>query len=103
MEFLAMILVSATCIYGDILIKNATLADPFNYLPVLLASLIYASSAIGWLYVFRHMEVKSVGVMYPLMQMLMLTALGVLKYKEVLTTKCIIGLVLGVISVILVG
>lgn len=63
--------------------------------------LLYAASAFGWVFTFRHIKLSTVGVIYSLSTILMLTALGVLIFNEALNSYEVAGIFLAVTSIIL--
>lgn len=66
-----------------------------------LGFVIYASTAFGWVYVMRHLKLATVGVVYCVSMVLLLTAIGVVVFKESLTGYEIAGIVMAVASLVL--
>src|SRR6478735_7326174 len=62
---------------------------------------VYASTAFGWVYVMRHLKLATVGVVYCVSMVLLLTAIGVVVFKESLNGYEIAGLVMAVASLLL--
>ena len=63
--------------------------------------LIYSSTAFGWVFVMKHIKLASIGVIYPVSTALLLTALGVLVFKEALKWQEYVGVAMAVGSMLL--
>jgi small multidrug resistance pump len=89
-------------VVGDYLLKIASarsnpLRSPWFY----LGFAVYASTAFGWVYVMRHLKLATIGVVYSVSMILLLTAIGAIRFKETLNVYEISGIVLAVASLIL--
>ena len=62
---------------------------------------VYASTAIGWFFVMKHIKLSTLGVLYGVTTVIALTLVGVLFFKEHLNTYEIIVIIAGVSSIIL--
>ena len=62
---------------------------------------IYAATAFGWVYILRHLKLASIGGIYCVSTVILLTALGRIVFHEKLSGQEIIGLTLALISVCL--
>jgi small multidrug resistance pump len=62
---------------------------------------LYASTAFGWVFVMRHLKLATISVLYSICMILLLTAIGVVAFRESLSGYEIIGLVLAGISLVL--
>ena len=58
--------------------------------------MLYASTAFGWVFVMKHLKLATVGVVYSISMVLLLTAVGVVAFKESLNGYEIAGLVMAV-------
>lgn len=101
MPFFVLCLISAICVYGDVLLKQAGELSPTDPIKFLAAAWIYGGSTFGWLYVLSNMELKTVGITYPVVQCLLLTAVGVLWAHEAFGVRDALGILLGLLSVAL--
>lgn len=63
--------------------------------------LIYALSSFGWFVVIKHVKLEDLGVLYATTTSILLVLLGVIVFKEQLQPKEIIGIILGLISMVL--
>ena len=62
---------------------------------------LYASTAFGWVFVMKHLKLATIGVLYSVSLVLLLTAIGVVLFRESLNYYEVIGIVLAVISLVL--
>ncbi len=61
--------------------------------------LLYALTAIGWFYAFKHMQLAMVGVVYSLTTIVLLTLLGTLYFHEKLSLIEGVSIVLSIIVI----
>ena len=64
---------------------------------------IYASTAFGWLFVMRHLQLATIGAVYSVSMVLLLTILGVVRFGESLSAIDIVGLMMAIGSLVLLG
>jgi len=96
------VLFSAVGVLGDYFLKLASdQAAPFKAWAFYVGFAIYASTALGWLFVMRHLKLATISVVYSISMILLLTTLGVVIFRESLNYAEIAGLVLAVASLIL--
>jgi len=62
---------------------------------------LYALSAIGWVLAMQHMKLATIAIVYSALTLVMLAALGVVVFREALTTRETIGLVLALAALFL--
>lgn len=62
---------------------------------------LYASTAFGWVFVLKHLKLATVGVVYSVSMILLLTAVGVVCFRESLSGYEIAGLVMAIASLVL--
>jgi len=62
---------------------------------------LYASTAFGWVFVMRHLKLATISVLYSVSLVLLLTAIGVVLFRESLNYLEVIGIVLAVVSLVL--
>jgi drug/metabolite transporter (DMT)-like permease len=62
---------------------------------------LYASTAFGWVFVMKHLKLATIGVLYSVMLVLLLTAAGVVLFHESLNYLEVAGIVFAVISLVL--
>jgi drug/metabolite transporter (DMT)-like permease len=93
---------SAVGVLGDYLLKlasdqKAPLRSGWFY----LGFAVYASTAFGWVYVMRHLKLATIGVVYSVSMILLLTAIGAVAFRETLSAAELIGIAMAVASLIL--
>jgi len=93
---------SVVGVIGDYFLKVASAKDESLKTPAFyIGFLIYASTAFGWVFVMKHLKLATVGVVYCVSMVLLLTAIGVGVFKESLNGYEIAGLVMAVASLLL--
>jgi hypothetical protein len=76
---------SVVGVVGDYLLKlaseqKAPLRSGWFY----LGFAVYASTAFGWVYVMRHLNLATIGTVYSVSIILLLTGLGVAAFRQAL-------------------
>ena len=93
---------SALGVVGDYFLKLASAKDhSLKAVEFYIGFVIYASTAFGWVFVMRHLKLATIGVVYCVSMVLLLTAIGVVAFKESLNGYEIAGLVMAVASLVL--
>ena len=77
--------------------KEASLKSGWFYLGFAL----YASTAFGWVFVMKHLKLATIGVVYSVSMVLLLTAVGVVFFRESLNYYEMAGLVMAIASLVL--
>jgi drug/metabolite transporter (DMT)-like permease len=62
---------------------------------------LYASTAFGWVFVMKHLKLATISVLYSVSLVLLLTAIGVVLFRESLNYFEVLGIVLAVVSLVL--
>jgi small multidrug resistance pump len=89
-------------VVGDYFLKLASAHEqPLRTGWFYLGFVLYASTAFGWVFVMRHLKLASIGVLYSISMVLLLTAIGVVLFRESLSYFEVIGIVLAVASLVL--
>lgn len=93
---------SAFGVLGDYMLKLASSTkEPLRSRWFYLGFMIYASTALGWVYVMRHLKLATISVIYSVSMVLLLTAVGALVFKEPLSACEIAGIAMAVGSLTL--
>jgi len=93
---------SAVGVLGDYFLKLASEhVAPLRAWTFYVGFAVYASTALGWVFVMRHLKLATISVVYSISMILLLTALGVVIFRESLNYYEIAGLVLAVASLAL--
>ena len=93
---------SVVCVVGDYFLKLASaheqpLASRWFYLGFAL----YASTAFGWVFVMRHLNLATISVLYSVSMILLLTAIGAVMFRESLSYPEMVGIVLAFAALVL--
>ena len=90
---------SVVGVVGDYLLKLASSqGQPLRSKWFYLGFAVYASTALGWVYVMRHLKLATIGVVYSISMILLLTVVGVVGFRERLNVYEITGIALAVVS-----
>jgi small multidrug resistance pump len=93
---------SVVGVLGDYLLKLASARkNPLGSRWFYVGFAVYASTAFGWVFVMRHLKLATIGVVYAVSMILLLTGIGVVVFREPLNANEVAGLVLAVASLIL--
>jgi multidrug transporter EmrE-like cation transporter len=89
-------------VIGDYFLKLASSREhPLKTGAFYLGFALYASTAFGWVYVMRHLKLGTIGVLYSVSMILLLTALGATAFRESLNGYELAGITLALISLVL--
>lgn len=99
---LCAVAMSVIGIAGDFFLKRASAsARPLVSADFLLGLLLYASTAFAWVFLMRHLELATIGVVYSVCMILMLAAMGVAFFGEVPTGREVLGIGLAIAALFL--
>ena len=102
--FLLVLAIVAVTAFGDYFVKVASMKeDGLRSFEFVLGMAFYLSTAVGFLYAMRHSNLATIGVWYAMLTILMMAALGVVVFKESLTTREMLGVLLALGAVGLMG
>jgi len=89
-------------VLGDYFLKLASGREqPLRSTSFYLGFALYSSTAFGWVFVMKHLKLATISVLYSVLLVLLLTAMGVVLFQESLNYLEMIGIVLAVISLVL--
>ena len=89
-------------VIGDFFLKMA--GHGTKYLDVkwfVAGLLVYASLAFAWFYVMRQIKLSTIGVVYSLVTVLLLVAVGTFYFHEKLNLYEVIGIASAIVSLVL--
>src|SRR4051794_3362977 len=87
---------SAFGVAGDYFLKRASLQEyPVKTSAFAIGFTVYASTAFGWLFVMRYMKLGTIGVVYSMSLIVLLTLTGVIAFGESINKYEILGIVLA--------
>jgi drug/metabolite transporter (DMT)-like permease len=93
---------SLLAVVADYFLKRASAAEaPFRTGTFLIGFVIYASTAFGTVFVFRHLKLATSGVVYAVCLVLMLTVLGIVGFRETLKPVEMLGIAMAIGSLVL--
>ena len=96
------LLISAACIVGDYYLKIASNSPrPFRTQAFAIGTAVFAATSFGWVLVLRHLKLGAVGVVYGVSTVLFMALLGWVAFGETLRWHEMLGLLLGVASILL--
>ena len=102
MAILVTIGFSAVGVIGDYFLKLASQhATPLRSVPFYVGFVVYASTAFGWVFVMKHLKLSTVGVVYSVSMIVLLTAVGSFLFGESLSKRELLGVGLAILSVYL--
>jgi drug/metabolite transporter (DMT)-like permease len=89
-------------VLGDYFLKLASGREqPLRTSWFYLGFALYASTAFGWVFVMKYLKLATISVLYSVTMVLLLTAIGVVLFRESLNYFEVIGIVLAVTSLVL--
>lgn len=89
-------------VLGDYFLKIASAHEHSLRSPAFYVGFaVYASTAFGWLFVMKHLKLGTIGVIYSVSMIVLLTAIGVVGFGERLSAPEVAGLVMAVASLFL--
>ena len=92
----------AVGVLGDYLLKLASAQrNPLRSGWFYVGFAVYASTAFGWVYVMRHLKLATIGVVYSISMILLLTGIGSIAFRETLNAYEIAGILMAVASLVL--
>ena len=93
---------SVVGVLGDYLLKLASeQEEPLKSRWFYIGFAVYASTAFGWVFVMRHLKLATIGVVYSVSMILLLTGVGSLAFREPLNGFEIAGLAMAIGALIL--
>jgi small multidrug resistance pump len=93
---------SVVGVIGDYFLKlSSTQEQPLRTRQFYVGFAVYASTAFGWVFVMRHLKLATIGVIYSVSMVLLLTTVGVLLFGESLNYYEMAGIVLALTSLLL--
>ncbi|WP_428303961.1 hypothetical protein [Lacipirellula sp.] len=93
---------SVVGVIGDYFLKRASLAEhSLRSGWFYVGFIVYASTAFGWVFVMKHLKLATVGVVYSVSMILLLSAIGAIVYRETLNATELAGIALAIGSLVL--
>lgn len=93
---------SLLAVLADFFLKRASAAElPFRTPWFAIGLVIYASTAYGTVFVFRHLKMATSGVIYAVVLVLLLIVVGVVVFRETLAPTELLGIAMAFGSLLL--
>lgn len=93
---------SVVGVLGDYFLKLSSARDqPLRTRWFYIGFAVYASTAFGWVFVMRHLKLATIGVIYSVSMVLLLTTVGMVIFRESVNYYEVAGIVLAVASLVL--
>jgi drug/metabolite transporter (DMT)-like permease len=88
---------SALGVVGDYFLKLGSESNrPLRSRWFYIGFAVYASTAFGWVFVMRHLKLATIGVIYSVSMILLLTGVGTIAFREPLNSYEIVGILLAI-------
>jgi len=98
----ALFLLTLLTASGDSLLKMAGLnTKQTNYTHLLGGLVIYLLTGLVWFVIYKHIKFSVSGSVYGVMTVIVFTAIGLFYFHESLKIGEIVGIIMGIISIIL--
>ncbi len=102
LAYLVAAVMSGVGILGDYFLKKASSDEsPLATWPFAVGLALYSSTAFAWVFVMRHLKLATIGVIYSVCMILLLTGMGVFFFEETLSRAEAAGIVLAIAAVLL--
>jgi len=102
MAIFYVLLLTLWTVLGDFFIKKASLKIGLAGWPYLLVGcLVWASTAVGWFFILRKMELSNVNAIYSVATIIFVLALSYFYFHEKISAAEIVGFVLALASIYL--
>ena len=93
---------SAIGVLGDYFLKLASAREPsLRTGQFALGFALYASTAFGWVFVMKHLKLATIGALYSVSMVLLLTAIGVGIFRESIGGWEVLGILMALASLVL--
>jgi len=93
---------SAFGVLGDYFLKLASENEHSLRSPsFVIGFVVYASTAFGWVFVMKYLKLGTIGVLYSVSMIVLLTAVGVVFFQESLSPYEIAGVIMAIASLCL--
>lgn len=102
LAYIVAAVMSGVGIIGDYFLKQASAEDrPLATRTFLVGLLLYGSTAFAWVFVMRHLKLATIGVIYSVCMILLLTGMGIVFFEESLNRTEVVGIGMAIASLFL--
>jgi small multidrug resistance pump len=95
------IFLSLITVLADYFIKKASFERNLVNKWLILGAIIYGLTAFGWVFVMKNMKLSTLGALYGISCITILTIISIFIFHEKISTVEIIGILFGIISIII--
>ena len=96
------LIIGVVTVIGDFFVKKGSLMPHFTgFKSLLLGAFIYGITAIGWFFMMRETKLSTIGTIYSITTVVLLTLVGIFYFKERISIMEIIGIGLAIISFVI--
>jgi drug/metabolite transporter (DMT)-like permease len=89
-------------VVGDYFLKLAsTKPSALQSIWFYVGFVVYASTAFGWVFVMKHLKLATIGVVYSVSMILLLTAIGAVFFRESLSALEMLGIAMAIGSLVI--
>ena len=89
-------------VVGDYFLKWASQAEhSLRTVWFYIGFVLYASTAFGWVFVMKYLKLATISVLYSVSTIVLLTAIGLVGFKETLNLYEVAGIVMAIGSLLL--
>jgi small multidrug resistance pump len=89
-------------VLGDYFLKRASESEAaLKTVWFYVGFALYASTAFGWVFVMKHLKLATIGVVYSVSMIVLLTAIGAVLFRESLNYYEMAGLAMAIGSLVL--
>jgi len=102
--FAVLVTIGFSClgVLGDYFLKLASAQEaPLRSKWFYVGFAVYASTAFGWVFVMQRLKLATIGVVYSVSMILLLTVTGVVLFRETLNYYEIAGIIMALASLAL--
>ena len=102
LAILVTMLFSGIGVLGDYFLKLAS-AEPVPWRTkwFFIGFALYSSTAFGWVFVMQHLKLATIGVIYSVAMVVLLTTIGAVAFGERISAIEVLGIVMGVGSLVI--
>lgn len=102
LAFLVAVVMSGVGIIGDYFLKRASAEEnPLTTKTFLVGLVLYASTAFAWVFVMQYLKLATIGVIYSVCMILLLTGMGFFFFEESLNWYEVAGIGFAIASILL--
>jgi len=87
---------------GDYFLKRASAAEySLRTIWFYVGFVLYASTAFGWVFVMKYLKLATISVVYSVSTIVLLTAIGMVGFKETLNVYEVAGIAMAIGALVL--